>query len=449
MSDQTPLYNLEAEMSVLGSMIIREVAAEEVFSILDEEDFYHPAHQMIYRSMQDLAHGSKPIDLVTLKNNLSAHGKLQDVGDEDYLIQVAEVVPSAANATWYAGIVKEKATIRALHTASQDISVISVDPEKDAVDKLNEAEGIIFQIGQRSSRKPFKDARSIARDYMVDVDNLLDTGEPTLGIPTGFVDLDRITTGLYGGNLYIIAARPSMGKTSFVLKVALNVARKNPGSVAVFSLEMSDRQLGRRLVSLVSQIPSSVLKKADLDIETYKRLANACETIYDLPLFIDESSGITPLEMRGKCRRLKRQEGLSLVIVDYLQLMSPPGKRASENRTQELSQISKALKGLAKELDVPVIALSQLNRAVESRENKRPQLADIRESGAIEEDADLVAFLYRDNYYKARTNPDEADTNPDRTEVAELIIAKHRDGDIGTVDLAFTPKYATFENLAA
>lgn len=445
--DQQQLFNIEAEMSVLGSMIIREAAAEQVFAILREEDFYHPAHREIFKAMQQLSINFKPIDLVTLKDELAARAKLQDVGGEDYLIQVAEAVPSAANATYYAQIVKDRSVIRSLHGAGHEIVKITLDPERDADEKMNEAEALVFNVGNQRLGKDFQDIRSLTKDFMVDLDNLLDTGEPTLGVPSGFYDLDQMTTGFYGGDLTIVAARPSMGKTSLVLKMALNVARKVPNqNIAIFSLEMSGRQLARRLVSMQSMISSNVLKKSDLGIDVYKKLADACEYLYDLPIHIDESSDISGLEMRGKCRRLKREGGLSLVVVDYLQLMR--GSKRTENRVQEISEIARSLKSLAKELDVPVIALSQLNRAVESRENKRPQLADIRESGSIEAEADIVMFIYRDNYYKARENPDEADLDPERTEVAEVIIGKHRNGPIGTVELAFQPRYALFENLA-
>lgn len=445
--DQQQLFNIEAEMSVLGSMIIREQAVEQVFAILVDTDFYHPAHREIFKAMQQLSINFKPIDLVTLKDELAARAKLQDVGGEDYLIQIAESVPSAANATYYGNIVKDRAMIRGLNSAGQEIVKITLDPEKDPDEKLNESEALVFQVGNKRLGKDFQKLTSLTKDFMVDLDNLLDTGEPTLGAPSGFYDLDQMTTGFYGGDLTIVAARPSMGKTSLVLKFALNVARKIPDqNVAIFSLEMSGKQLARRLVSMQSQISSNVLKKSDLGIDTYKKLADACEYLYDLPIHIDESSDISGLEMRGKCRRLKREGGLSLVIVDYLQLMR--GSKRTENRVQEISEIARSLKALAKELDVPVIALSQLNRAVENRENKRPQLADIRESGSIEAEADLVMFIYRDNYYKARENPDEADLDPDRTEVAEIIIGKHRNGPIGTVEVAFQPRFALFENLA-
>lgn len=440
-----PLHNLEAEMSVLGAMILKEQAAEVVFGMLSDDDFYLPSHREIFKAIRQLAQSGKAVELLTVKNELLERGKLAEVGGEDYLIQVAESVPSAANASHYAQIVLEKSTLRRLDSAGHDITKIVRDPDMNADDKLDTAENLVFAVGNQRLGKDFLPIRNLAKDFMIDMDTLVETGEPTLGVPSGFYDLDAMTSGFYGGDFIIIAARPSMGKTSLVLKIALNVARRYPGNVAFFSLEMSGKQLTRRFASMISGVSSNVLKKTDLNADAYRRLADACELMYDLPIFIDESSDINGLEMRGKCRRLKREGGLSLVVVDYLQLMR--GNRKTENRVQEISDIARSLKGLAKELDVPVIALSQLNRSVENRENKRPQLADIRESGSIEAEADLVIFIYRDDYYKARENPEEANTDPERTEVSEIIIAKHRNGPIGTVKLGFQPTYANFENL--
>ncbi len=443
--DLLPLYNVEAEMSVLGAMILKEQAAETVFGMLNEEDFYLPHHREIYKAIKQLSISGKVIELLTLKNELAERGKLAEVGGEDYLIQVAESVSSAANAPHYANIVLEKATLRNLDNAGHEIIRIVRDPELISEDKLDQAENLIFKVGNQRLGKDFLNLRQLAKEFMIDMDTLVETGEPTLGVPSGFYDLDEMTTGFYGGDFIIVAARPSMGKTSLVLKIALKVASKQLGNVAFFSLEMSGKQLARRFASMISGVSSNVLKKTDLNADSYRRLADACEIMYDLPIHIDESSDINGLEMRGKCRRLKREGGLSLVVVDYLQLMR--GNRKTENRVQEISDIARSLKGMAKELDVPVIALSQLNRSVENRENKRPQLADIRESGSIEAEADVVMFIYRDDYYKARENPEEVNMDPERTEVAEIIIGKHRNGPIGTVKLGFQPSYANFENL--
>lgn len=441
-----PLHNLEAEMSALGSMILKEQAAEQLLGLLDERDFYFPAHREIFRAMQQLSVAFKAIDLVTLRNELESRGKLEAAGGEDYLIQIAESVPSAANAEYYAQILKEKSVLRNLNTAGHEIIKLTQDPELDVEDKLNDAENLIFQVGNQRLGQEFISVRSLAKDFVIAMDQLYETGEPVIGTPSGFYDLDDLTTGMYPGELTIVAARPSMGKTSLVLRIALNVAMQRKGNVAFFSLEMGADQLTRRFVSMQSGVSANVLKRQNLSHENYRKLANACEILYDLPIYIDESSDISGLEMRGKCRRLQREGGLALVVVDYLQLMR--GSKRTENRVQEISDIARSLKGLAKELRVPVLALSQLNRSVEQRENKRPQLSDLRESGSIEAEADLVMFIYRDNYYLAREKPEEADLDPDRVEKAEIIVSKHRNGPVGTVELAFIPKYALFNNYA-
>ncbi|MFN8219145.1 MAG: replicative DNA helicase [Fimbriimonadales bacterium] len=442
-----PLQSVEAEMSTLGAMILSERSAEEVVNIVSEDDFYLPAHREIYRAMRSLLNINRPIDLLTLKLELIERGTLADVGGEDYLIQVAEFVPSALSGAHYARIVQEKAMLRRLETAGHGIIKVVREDDGTADDKLDKAEQLIYDVGAARLGQDFVEIKSLAKDFMVDMDTLVETGEPMLGVPSGFVDLDRMTTGFYGGDFIIVAARPSMGKTSLVLNMGINVARRIPGNVAIFSLEMSGKQLARRIASMISGISSHVLKRSDLSNDSYRRLADACEVMYDLPIYIDESSDISGLEMKAKCRRLKREGGLSLVMVDYLQLMK--GNRRTDNRVQEISEIARSLKAMAKDLDVPVVALSQLNRGVENRENKRPQLADIRESGSIEAEADLVMFIYRDEYYKARENPEEyaQDHNPDRVEESEIIIAKHRNGPVGTVKLGFQPSYARFVNL--
>jgi replicative DNA helicase len=440
-----PLHSIDAEMSTLGSMILKEQAAEDVFGIITEDDFYMPSHREIFKAMRSLLNNNKPIDLVSLKVELVERGVLSQVGGEDYLIQLAEFVPSATNGAYYASIVQEKAMLRRLDTAGHEIVRTVRDTEIGADDKLDKAEQLVFEVGNKRLGKDFTVLQSLAKEFMLDMDTLVETGQPILGVPSGFYDLDAMTTGFYGGDFVIVAARPSMGKTSLVLNIALEVARKAPGNVAVFSLEMSGKQLARRMASMLSEVNSGVLKRTELKLDVYRKLADACETMYELPLYIDESSDINGLEMRGKCRRLKREGGLSLVVVDYLQLMR--GNRKTENRVQEISDIARSLKGMAKELDVPVIALSQLNRGVENRDNKRPQLSDIRESGSIEAEADLVMFIYRDDYYRDREHPEEANTDPERVEVAEILIAKHRNGPTGTVRLGFKPTYATFKNL--
>ncbi|HXH61683.1 MAG TPA: replicative DNA helicase [Fimbriimonadaceae bacterium] len=443
LDDFVPPHSIEAEMATLGSMMLSERAAEEVQAILSEEDFYQPAHKEIFRAIRQLLLSAKAIDLVTIKDELLARGMLQEVGGTEYLVQVAESVPTAKNATYYAEIVQDKATLRHLETAGHEILGIVRDPESTADEKVDQAESMVFEVGQKRIGKYFDSAKSLAKEFFKDVDHLLDTGEPILGMPSGFHDLDKVTTGFYGGDFIIIAARPAMGKSSLAMNFALNVARQDKGAVAVFSLEMSGQQLVRRVISTIARVPMGTLKKANLSHNDYQKLADACEELYTLPIYIDDSSDINTLDMRGKCRRLKSDQGLALVVVDYLQLMRGNSRRP-ENRNQEIGEIARGLKALSKELDVPVVALSQLNRGVESRENKRPMLADIRESGSIEAEADTVMFIYRQEYYKRREADSLERWNPDTADVAELIIGKHRNGPTGTVLLGFQPAYTRF-----
>ncbi len=447
-----PLYNYEAEMGVLGSMLLSSRASEEIVTILEEEDFYRPAHRLIYRSMRQLITQNSPIDFLTLRSELISRNALQDIGGEDYLLQIAEYVPSASNASHYAQLVLDKATMRRLEQAGRNIVGIVHDTEIDtANEKVEKAEQEVFVVGRKNLGKYFKHIRGLAKEFFYDVDNILETGTPMSGLRVGFTDLDRMTTGFYPGDFVIIGARPAMGKTSLVLDFAINVARdivqkEERGSIAIFTLEMSGIQIVRRMAAMISGVSSSVLKTGNISNDQYRALADGCEILYSLPIYIDDGSDITPLEMRGKCRRLKAEHGLSMVIVDYLQLMK--GGKRSENRVQEISEIARACKSMAKELDIPVIALSQLNRGVENREDKRPQLADIRESGSIEAEADLVMLLYRDSYYKAKEEHRQETTSPDEVQEAEVIIAKHRNGPTGKVLLGFQPSYARYRNLA-
>jgi replicative DNA helicase len=443
-----PLYSLEAEMSALGSMILSERAAEEIVAIVSEDDFYRPAHRLIYRAMRQLLLNHKPIDFLTVRDELTDRGNLQDIGGVEYLVQVAEYVPSPANGAYYAQIVLDKATLRRLQEAGHQISKVVHDQALEKVEeKLDRAESLVFEVGRRQLGKYFVPVRSLAKEFFIDVDRIVSSGVPLVGLPSGFLDLDRLTTGFYPGDFVIVGARPSMGKTSLVLDFALNVAKQivreeRESTVALFSLEMSSIQLVRRMASMISGVPGSVLKTGKISNEDYNELANGCETLYSLPIYIDDGSDLTPLEMRGKCRRLKAERGLSLVIVDYLQLMK--SNRRSDNRVQEISDIARGCKALAKDLEVPVIALSQLSRTVEHRDDKRPQLSDLRESGSIEAEADLVMLLYRDSYYKAKEEHREEFTNPDEAQEAEIIVAKHRNGPTGKVILGFQPSYARF-----
>lgn len=439
-------------MSVLGSMILSTRAAEQLITTLTEDEFYRPAHRLIFRAMRQLVSNHKEIDLVTLRAELVERGNLADVGGIDFLIEIAEYVPSAANAMDYAGIVRDRATLRRLEeSAGKIIEIVHNPDEGNASDKVDSAERVIFEVGKRQLGNYFTSVASLSKEFFVDVDTIVETGKPMQGLFSGFYDLDRLTTGFYPGDFVIVGARPAMGKTSLVLDFAINVARGlgrqdgKKGTVAVFSLEMSGIQLVRRMVSMISGISMGALKsEKGLSLDDYQRLADGCETLHELPIYIDDGSDITPLEMRGKLRRLKAEHGLDLVIIDYLQLMK--GSRRTENRVQEISEIARSCKSMAKELGCPVIALSQLSRAVENRDDKRPQLSDIRESGSIEAEADLVALLYRDSYYKAKEEHRPEVENYEEVQEAEIIIAKHRNGPTGKVILGFQPAFARYRN---
>ena len=438
-------------MSTLGAMLLSEHAAEEIAGMLEEKDFYRPSHRLIFRAMKQLMNSHKPIDSITLEEELKARGNLADIGGPDYLLEIAMFVPSAANSGFYARIVLEKSTMRLLESVGRDIVGLVHDPERpDAKTKVDEAEQMVFAVGSKGLKKPFEHIRNLAREFFVDVDNIVETGLPMAGLKVGFQDLDEMTSGFYPGDFAIIGARPAMGKTSLVLDFALNVCKdltrhNKEGSVAIFSLEMTGIQLARRMASMLSGVSMEVLKTGKISSDHYQRLADGCDELYSLPLFIDDGGELTPLEMRGKCRRLKWEHGLSLVIVDYLQLMKGGGR--TENRVQEISEIARACKNMAKELQIPVIALSQLSRAVENREDKRPQLSDIRESGSIEAEADMVMLLYRESYYKAKEERRSEVTSHDEVQPAEIIVAKHRNGPTGKVILGFQPSYARFRNL--
>ncbi len=441
-----PLHSLAMEMSTLGSMMLDDRAAEEVLAILETDDFYRPAHRDIYRAIRQLVNSGKPANLEFVIQELRDREVLQDIGGEEYLIQIAEYVPSPSSATYYAREVMDKSTLRTLERVGRDIVGVVHDADQgDADEKVDKAEQLVFEVGRRRMGTYFKHVSSLAKEFFVDIDHILESGEPFVGITSGFSDLDKMTTGFYPGDMVIVGARPSMGKTALVLDFALAAAKEDKGAVAIFSLEMSGMQLVRRMVSMVSGVSGQVLKSPELGMDTYKKLADACDHLYSLPIHIDDASDVNPLEMRGKCRRLKAEAGLSLVVIDYLQLMR--GTRRTENRTQEISEIARNIKAMAKELQVPVIALSQLNRGVEAREDKRPVLSDIRESGSIEAEADVVMLLYRDAYYKAKEQNRDEDFDPDKVEEAEIIIAKHRNGPTGKVILGFQPSYARYRPL--
>jgi len=436
---RVPPQNLEAERSVLGGILLENQALNAAMEILTERDFYSEAHRKIYSAIVALSDRGEPVDLITLSSLLKDRKQIDQIGGAAYLASLVDSVPSAANMAYYARIVREKSVLRSLIGAATEILTKSYDLGAEVDDVLDEAEHTIFEISENKVRPSFSAMKDIIKTSFVTIEQLYRNKELITGVSTGFEKLDEITSGLQRSDLIIIAGRPSMGKTAFALNIAQNAAMSSSAPAAVFSLEMSKEQLAMRMLSSTARIDSQRIRKGFLGETDWPRLTEAATRLSAAPLFIDDTPAITVLEMKAKTRRLKAEHGLGLVIVDYLQLMRSSGGK--ESREQEISDISRSLKALAKELNVPVIALSQLNRKVEDRTNRRPQMADLRESGAIEQDADVIAFIYRDEVYnKSEDNPEKG--------IAEVIIAKQRNGPIGTIKLAFLEKFTTFENLA-
>src|SRR5918995_238404 len=439
--DRTLPHNLEAEKSVLGAVLIHNEAFNYAAEILQSRDFFRDAHRRIFEKMERLSERSDAIDLVTLKEELIRAGELEEVGGPAYLASLVDGVPRSTNVEYYARIVKEKATLRALITVTAQISSRAYGAEDDPNTILDEAEQAIFSIAEDRVREGFVSMRDIVGESLPKIEQLFEHKRLVTGVPTGFVDLDMMTRGFQAGDLIIIAARPSMGKTSLVLNISQYVAMQPGMTVGFFSLEMSKESLFLRLLTSEAQIDSHRLMSGAIGQKDYSRISHALETLSAMKLHIDDTANIGVLEMRAKSRRLQAdQHGLSLIVVDYIQLMS--GRGRFENRTLELASISRSLKGLAKELNVPIIVLSQLSRAPESRSDHRPQLSDLRESGALEQDADVVIMIYREDAYNRDPNHPDAGT-------AELILAKQRNGPTGVVRLAFLREQTRFANLAA
>ena len=439
--ERTLPHNLEAEKCVLGAILINNQAFNQAAEVVDAEDFFRDAHRRIFHKMVALTDRSEPVDLVTLNDELTRSSELDEVGGPAYISSLTDGVPRSANVEYYARIVKEKSTLRRLIQSANDVLARAYEAEDDADNQLDEAERSIFQIADDRMRSGF-----------VRVGDLVDAGHELIeklqahqglvtGVPSGFVDLDELTSGFQRSDLVIIAARPSMGKTSFVLNLALHCAIEAGKTVGLFSLEMAKEQLFLRMLTSEARIDAHRLRSGYLGERDYAQLVDAFGRLHDATFFIDDSPGLGILEMRAKARRLKLEHGLDLLIVDYLQLMQ--GRGRFENRQQELASISRALKLLAKELNVPILALSQLSRAPEARGDHRPQLSDLRESGALEQDADVVLFIFREEMYAQ-----EAERRPEVEGVAEIIIGKQRNGPTGTVRLAFLKQYTRFENLA-
>ena len=432
-------HNLEAERSVLGAILVHNDAFNMAAQVIDSTDFYRDAHRRIFDKMVALNERNQAIDFVTLKEELGRAGELDDVGGPAYVASLADGVPRATNVEYYARIVKEKSTLRNLIFAANKIltNAYEADQESDLI--LDEAESAIFAVADDRLKAGFIAMRDLVKESFPKIEQLFEQKRLITGVPTGFVDLDEMTRGLQGGDLIIVAARPSMGKTSLVLNMAQYVATQPDRTVGFFSLEMSKESLFLRLLTSEAQIDSHRLMSGAIGQKDYGRISHALETLSAMRLYIDDTASIGVLEMRAKARRLKAEHGLSLLVVDYIQLMS--GRGRFENRTLELASISRSMKGLAKELNVPVVVLSQLSRAPEARSDHRPQLSDLRESGALEQDADLVVLIYRDDVYNKDPNSPDAGT-------AELIVAKQRNGPTGVVRLAFLREQTRFANLA-
>lgn len=436
-----PPQNLEAEQSILGGVLLNNQSLNQVLEILVVDDFYSEAHRKIFTAVLDLSEKNEPIDLITLSDALKDRKRLDQVGGIAYLSSLVENVPSAANIAYYSKIVKQKSILRKLIGTATEILDKSYGIGSDIDSVLDEAEHAIFEIAQNKIKPAFSPIKDVIKETFKNIEKLYAKKELITGVASGFEKLDEMTAGLQRSDLIVIAGRPSMGKTAFALNIAQHAAIQERIPVAVFSLEMSKEQLAMRMLSSEARVDSQRLRKGFLGETDWPKLTTAAGSLSDALIFIDDTPAITALEMKAKARRLKAEHGLGLIILDYLQLMKGSDS-TRDSREQEISEISRSLKALAKELGIPVIALSQLNRKVEDRTNRRPQMADLRESGAIEQDADVIIFLYRDEVYnKSEDNPEKG--------LAEVIVGKQRNGPVGTVKVAFLERYTRFENLAS
>ena len=442
MPDQAlvPPQNLEAEESVLGAMMLSPGAIGAVSEILDASDFYRESHAKIYRAALALYAKGEPVDAITLVDELEERSELDAVGGKERVHELAALVPAPGNAAHYARIVRETATLRGLIRVGSEIARLGWERPGEAQDLVDQAEQVLFDLSQARVAGDFTHIEDLLKESFERIVQLYEAGVDVTGVPSGFRDLDKITSGFQSGNLIIVAARPSMGKSALALCAAANIAVRHEIPVALFTLEMSKTEVTQRLMCSEGKVESQRLRNGKLAQDDWSRLTAACDKLMKAPIYVDDTGSVTMMDIRSKSRRLKSNTpNLGLIIVDYLQLMT--SGQSVENRVQEVSQISRQLKVLARDLDVPILALSQLSRAVEQRHDKRPILSDLRESGSIEQDADLVMFVYRDEYY-----------NPEDTEsagVAELILAKHRNGATGIEKLAFQKRYAKFADLAA
>ncbi|HIE12821.1 MAG TPA: replicative DNA helicase [Desulfotomaculum sp.] len=437
-ADVQPPQNIDAEQAVLGAIFLDPDVIHQVVGIVQPDDFYQEPHRLIFETMLTLDDEGAPIDIITVVDRLRQAGRLERTGGASYVVTLADVVPSTAHAEHYARLVAEKALLRTLIQVATRIRDMGYEAGEDPRKLLSEAERMILELAQdRAELAAFSSLKTVIEAALKHIEKVCQTpGQGMLGLPTGFTDLDRILSGLWPQDLIIVAARPSMGKTALALSIALNVAKKGI-PVGFFSLEMSKEQLVQRLLTAEAKIDHKRIRTAQLEDEDWQQLTEAAAGIAPLAIFIDDTPGLRAREMRARAKRLQREQGLGLLIIDYLQLMQ--STRRAENRQQEIAEISRSLKALAKELNVPVLALSQLSRAVEQRQEKKPVMSDLRESGALEQDADVIMFIYREEYYRPET---------EKRGIAEIIVAKQRNGPVGKVELAFLKEFTCFVNLA-
>ena len=432
-----PPHDIEAEQAIIGSMLTDKDAVIAAVEVLQEQDFYREDNKIIYSAILNLYNRAEPIDIITLKSELKSMGKFEAVGGLEYIVQLPDKVPTTSNVEQYIKIVEEKSMLRALIKTADELITLGYDPTQEVEQVIDTAEKKIFQVMQKKNQKGYSSIKDILVDTFTQLEQLYNQKESITGVPTGFVDLDYRTSGLHNSDLILVAARPAMGKSAFALNIATNAAVRAKVPVAIFSLEMSKEQMTNRILCSEAMVDSAKVRTGKIDDDEWAKLAATSGELSEAGIYIDDTPGISIMEIRAKCRKMKLEKNIGLVVIDYLQLVQGSNKKGG-SREQEIAEISRSLKILAKEIDVPVIALSQLSRAPEQRIDQRPMLSDLRESGSIEQDADIVMFLYRDDYYNEDT---------EKKNIAEVIIAKHRSGATGTVELLWLANYTKFANI--
>lgn len=432
-----PPHDIEAEQAIIGSMLTDKDAVIAAIEILREQDFYREDNRIIYSAILNLYNRSEPIDIITLKAELKSMGKLEAVGGLEYIVQLPDRVPTTSNVEQYIKIVEEKSMLRALIKTADELITLGYDPTQEVEQVIDTAEKKIFEVMQKKNQNGYSSMKDILIDTFTQLEQLYNQKEMITGVPTGFADLDYRTSGLHNSDLILVAARPAMGKSAFALNIATHAAVRGKVPVAIFSLEMSKEQMANRILCSEAMVDSAKVRTGKIDDEEWGKLAAASGELSEAGIYIDDTPGISVMEIRAKCRKMKLEKNIGLVVIDYLQLVQGSNRKGG-SREQEIAEISRSLKILAKEINVPVIALSQLSRAPEQRVDHRPMLSDLRESGSIEQDADIVMFLYRDDYYNEDT---------DKKNIAEVIIAKHRSGATGTVELLWLGNYTKFANI--